>query len=29
MDFLQGDKLEIVVLSATGIRREYMDLRRD
>lgn len=27
--FLQGDKLEIVILNASGIRREYMELRKD
>ena len=27
--FLQGDKVEIVILNASGIRREYMDLRKD
>ena len=27
--FLQGDKVEIVVLNADGIRHEYMDLRKD
>ena len=26
---LQGDKLEIVVLNADGIRSEYMELRKD
>lgn len=26
---LQGDKLEIVVLNAGGIHREYMELRKD
>jgi 20S proteasome subunit beta 6 len=26
---LQGDKLEIVVLNAEGIRREYIELRKD
>lgn len=26
---LQGDKLEIVVLNVSGIRREYMELRKD
>ncbi|RVX00940.1 Proteasome subunit beta type-1 [Vitis vinifera] len=29
LDVLQGDKLEIVILNASGIRREYMDLRKD
>lgn len=27
--YWQGDKLEIVILNADGIRREYMDLRKD
>lgn len=26
---LQGDKLEIIVLNASGIRQEYMELRKD
>lgn len=26
---LQGDRLEIVILNADGIRREEMDLRKD
>ncbi len=29
MDVIQGDKLEIVVLNADGIHREYMELRKD
>ncbi|KAK7251994.1 hypothetical protein RIF29_26127 [Crotalaria pallida] len=28
-DIYTGDKLEVVILNASGIRREYMDLRRD
>jgi hypothetical protein len=28
MDVPQGDKLEIVVLNAEGIRREYIELRK-
>ncbi|KAJ4843348.1 Proteasome subunit beta type-1 [Turnera subulata] len=28
-DIYTGDKLEIVILNADGIRREYMDLRKD
>ena len=27
--FLQGDKVEIVILNASGIHREFMDLRKD
>jgi hypothetical protein len=26
---LQGDKLEIVILNADGMRREYAELRKD
>lgn len=28
-DIYTGDKLEVVILNADGIRREHMDLRRD
>ena len=27
--FWQGDRVEIVILNADGIRREYMELRKD
>jgi 20S proteasome subunit beta 6 len=29
MFVLQGDKLEIVIVNADGIRREYAELRKD
>ncbi|MBA0583192.1 hypothetical protein Gorai_014061 [Gossypium raimondii] len=28
-DIYTGDKLELVIINAAGIRREYMELRKD